>query len=89
MPRFFATFGTGQEYAGCYVEILAEDHHTARVFMIKAHGTRWSSVYDEADFDGQIEKWGLMKLCTVQQRPCQPNAEAFFDVVRENRHVRD
>ena len=79
---FFATFGVGQEYAGCYVEIHAENTHCARIFMIKAHGQRWSMVYTAEQFKGQAERYHLMKLAVVRQRQTMPGDEPFFDVDR-------
>ena len=80
---FFGTFGTGQEYAGCYIEIHAENHHAARSFMITAHGRRWSMVYSADEFRGQAEKYGLMKLAVVRQRPTGPRDKPYFDVDRK------
>lgn len=88
MPRFYATFGVGQRYAGFYVEIHAEDHHAARIFMIDAHAHRWSELYDEARFAGQVERHDLWKLATVRQLPGGDGEEVSFEVVRENHRAR-
>jgi hypothetical protein len=82
MTTFYGTFGTGQEYAGCYIEIHAQDMHCARTFMIKAHGQRWSSVYTAEQFAGQAERYGLMRLAVVHQRPTEPRDAPYFDIDR-------
>lgn len=79
MMPFYATFGTGHAYHGCYIEIFAEDSHAARVHMIREHGERWASLYNAVDFAPQVQKYGLRKLVTVQQRHGY-SGTAFFDV---------
>lgn len=83
MPSFFATFGTGHAYSGCYVEIIAEDHHAARAHMIREHGERWGTLYVGEKFTWQIDRFGLVKMVTVRQREGYPNDRPFFDVVKD------
>ncbi|WP_378952229.1 helix-turn-helix domain-containing protein [Mesorhizobium sp. ANAO-SY3R2] len=78
MQRFFATFGTGMEYHGCYVELHAVDHHCARAFMIGAHGERWAELYTEAEFGDQAERYRLHRLAVVRQIA----GDVRFDVLR-------
>lgn len=83
--KHYATFGGGHEYSGCYVEIISESHHTAILFMMKAHGSRWSGdAYTAERFAGQIERYGMQKLATVRQREATIGDVPFFDVVRDS-----
>ncbi|QPC87083.1 hypothetical protein GA830_10285 [Mesorhizobium sp. NBSH29] len=77
--RHYATFDASHEYSGCYVEIISESHHTARLFMMKAHGSRWSQqVYSAEWLAGHA---GFYRLATVMQRATIGGGTVLFDVV--------
>jgi hypothetical protein len=85
MKRYFGTFGVGQEYAGTFIEIHAQDHHTARFCMMKAHGSRWSLLYDEKEFNGKAKEHDLRRLCVVRQNEPGPHPEeASFKIDRSS-----
>lgn len=69
MNKFFFTFGTGWPYRRKYVEIHAPDSEKAREMMNDAHGTRWGFQYDEKEFEGQVEQWGLTRLSLLSISP--------------------
>ena len=41
MKTFFATFGQNHANRNCFVEIVAEDHHVARLYMISTYLDQW------------------------------------------------
>jgi len=65
--KMFVTFGAGQ-YGGAlanhYIEFEA-DGQTARRLMHEFFGPRWASIYTEQEFEGQPERYGLMRLCKM------------------------
>ena len=67
--KFFATFGWGQDHAGCYVIILADDENEARAKMFDAYEDKWAFMYDKAHWyqDGiaQNDKWNYTLLETL------------------------
>lgn len=90
MFSFFATFGMGHDYAGCYVHIRAESRHAATAFMVAAHGDRWSSpLYAADDFKGQISKFNLHRLALVEQRRSSFGSKPIFDVAKVRPNGRD
>lgn len=66
MPNFFVTFGsnhvhpnTGECLFKHYVRIPAPNKPTARRIVVHRLGSAWSMMYDEEQFAGQVEKYGL------------------------------
>lgn len=76
MNPYFFTFGTGHEYRGYFVEIVAPREEQARAVMESMHGKRWSFCYGAEAFKGQPEKWGYCKLATVR---LHRNGEFYAD----------
>lgn len=83
MTPFYATFGVGHGYAGCYVEILAENAHAARAFMLNQHGDQWGEMYLQDRFVDIGRKHDLYKLATVQQVSDAESEVLVFEVVRQ------
>lgn len=70
MTKCFATFGSNQ-YLGAlaksYIVIFA-DEETAKKLMFEAFGNKWGFVYNEIDFAGQVERYGLTLLVMWDER---------------------
>lgn len=77
MSSHFFTFGFGNPYRNCYVEVEIPDddprlttrHPTAlaREAMVEAHGVKFAFQYDsEPDFARQIEEHGLKRLSLLR-----------------------
>jgi hypothetical protein len=62
METYFFTFGFGQAHPNKYVKIEAEDYCQARDIMVDRFGLAWAFQYDEAEFAGQAEEYGLTEL---------------------------
>lgn len=77
---FYATFGTGQTYAGHYVEIHAEDYEAAYECMHTNHGYQWAELYPAAMFEagGHIAKYDYVKLATVVQKSMRDDGRLIF-----------
>lgn len=67
MKPWFFTFGCGQEHANKYVRIFASDHENARRLMFDHYGQKWSFQYDEKDFEGQPQEYGITELETLRE----------------------
>lgn len=62
------TFGAGQAYEGCYVEITTPlNNH--RELMLKVHGQHWSMMYDR-----------LPALCSHYKLILQIHCNSFNEV---------
>lgn len=59
MAKFFVTYGVGGNKRGCYSVIDAESEEIARSAVLGACGRNFAFLYDEQEFAGQVEKWGL------------------------------
>ena len=63
MKTFFATFGQKHRHSGRFVEIVAEDHHAARFYMIATYAADWSQqLFDRTPGNRR-------RLVTVYQKP--------------------
>lgn len=76
MAKFFGTFMQKQAFKNHYVEIDASTHEhvngcivpdssIARQCMFDHFGDKFMTVYDEMQFEGQIDKFGLERLCHI------------------------
>jgi len=65
MNNYFFTFGSGQKYYGGYHKIEAVDEDTARLFMTKRFGPKWSMMYRTAA-DAGVDKFQLVEI-TVER----------------------
>ena len=66
MQKFYMTFGSGQYFgalANSFIEIQASNEFAARMLMSRVFGAVWSGCYDEESFKGQVEQYGLTRLC--------------------------
>lgn len=55
MKEFIGTFGSGQEYAGYYVQIFAENIKDARNIMFENFGRKWAFVYTIESWESWVE----------------------------------
>lgn len=51
MPKFYFTFGCGQEHDHHVQPIIAKDMSVARAKMIEMYGTSWSWAYTEEEWE--------------------------------------
>ena len=63
MQTFYGTFGFGDlDLRYKFVKIEAESREQAQEMMFHRFGQKWSMLYDEEQFDGQVEQFGLSEL---------------------------
>jgi hypothetical protein len=66
--KYYVTFGSGhhdthgRSLMHHYVVIEAEHEIEARQTMFSYFGPKWASIYTEAGFAGQVERFGLTEL---------------------------
>jgi len=60
--NFYFTFGYGTPYRNKFVRIEAESFGQAREEMFKQFGRKWAFQYNEEDFAGQEDHFGLTEL---------------------------
>jgi len=63
--NFYVTYGCGSKLRDCYSIVEAPDYVAARKLIHAEIGTDFAFVYDENDFAGQVEQYGL-KLVTLE-----------------------
>jgi uncharacterized protein YaaW (UPF0174 family) len=66
METYYFTFGSGQENAGGYVKIIANDYMEARDLMFERYDSKWGFQYNELQFEGQAERFGLYEVETIE-----------------------
>jgi hypothetical protein len=59
--NWYFTFGFGHENRNGYVKIYGT-FSEAREEMFKRYGQKWSMQYNESNFKGQPEKYGLHEV---------------------------
>lgn len=65
--QWFFTFGCNTENRNKYVRVIARDYENARRIMFDHYGAKWGFQYDEEQFKGQIEQFGLSELETLRE----------------------
>ena len=65
MKRWYFTFGFDR-FPNGYVVIEAESEGDARAEMFSRYGRQWAFSYDETQFAGQVEKYGLVKVAHIR-----------------------
>ena len=65
MKRWYFTFGF-YRFPNGYVVIEAGSEAQARDEMMCRYGSNWAFSYDETRFDGQVEKYGLVKVAHIR-----------------------
>jgi hypothetical protein len=69
-PAFYVTFGAGQYHgllANHYFKVYAPDQMKARILVAEGFGVKWSGIYTEKDFEGQVAEYGLICLGTLDE----------------------
>ncbi len=69
MTKLYVTFGIDGALKGYYAEFIADMDPAAiedavREYCLKHFPKDWSFTYDEAGFEGQADKYGLVRLST-------------------------
>ena len=64
MKTYFFTFGSNRCENG-YVVIDAQSYGSARDEMFRRYGMRWSFQYNEDQWKGQSEKYGLFLVAHI------------------------
>ncbi len=59
---FYFTFGVGDEIHRNHYVRLVGTYHTTRARMVALFGRKWAFQYDERQFAGQPERYGLSEL---------------------------
>lgn len=62
MGKWYVTFGQGTNLRNNYCVIEADTRNEAHDRVTEARGKSWAFLYDEADFAGQIEQYGLTEV---------------------------
>ena len=52
----------GEELRKRFIKIHAEDEGKARKIVFDSIGVKWGFCYDESEFEGQAEKYGLTEI---------------------------
>lgn len=60
LRNYYFTFGGDRLQK--YVHIVAVDRDAARECMFQHYGIKWAFCYDDEQFTGQVEKYGLKML---------------------------
>ena len=61
VQNYYFTFGVCTNKGGNYIKIEGTAEST-RKKMVAVHGLEWAFQYNEADFDGQAERFGLTEI---------------------------
>ena len=64
--KLYVTYGSGSNLAGCYSVAYGEDYDECRRVAMLHTGGKFAFTYTEAEFEGQIERFGLSEV------PLQP-----------------
>ena len=62
MPNFYVTYGFGSFQKNCYATVEANSYDEARKKVFGKIGPKFSFIYNEDEFSGQIEKYGLHEI---------------------------
>lgn len=62
---WYFTFGGGHMYPNGYVKVSDATYGEARAAMKAHHGSEWAFQYNWADFEPQIEKYGLRNVLVL------------------------
>lgn len=62
MPKFYGTFPQRLPARNNYVAIEAVDARAAEREMNRRYGNDWAFVYSEAEFAGQVDRYGLKEI---------------------------
>ena len=66
---FYVTYGSGYLQFNNFSRVYARNYNAACNFIHEKIGDKFAFCYDESEFDGQIEKYGLSEIpLTAQQR---------------------
>lgn len=65
MTKFYFTFMFKQAFKNLYVEIIAGNEALARNAMHEHFGDKWMTNYTWEQFEPQIDRFGLTKLCSI------------------------
>jgi len=66
---FYVTYGNGYLQRNNFSRVFAVDYGAARELIYEKIGDKFAFCYNESEFDGQIEKYGLSEIpLTAQQR---------------------
>ena len=60
--KYYFTFGSGQQYYGCYYVIKAKSMRLARMKMFEKFGCRWSFCYEGRKAARNLRRMGLRRL---------------------------
>ena len=78
LKKFYITFKPGTEYADCFLEIHAQDHHLAEIAAIRAHGTRFERTFRADQWDLGTKLKRLAVLVQEERNPLAPAEQRFF-----------
>lgn len=59
---FYVTYGSGSAQATNFSRVFAVDYDAARELIFEKIGDKFAGFYTEAEFDGQIEAYGLTEI---------------------------
>lgn len=62
MKNFYVTFGYNTPYRSNFFVVKDADSTGARKQIFAIFGSKWAFMYDEEDFKGMPEKYGLSEL---------------------------
>lgn len=85
MNNYYITFGSyqhdiyGGKLDGTYVVIAAESEIEARRAMFARCGPKWSGIYTEEQFAGQIEKYGYTEVWLDELEVCCGRTQLDYD----------
>lgn len=60
LNTYYFTFGIGQKYEGMYQSIMAKNISIALDKMLEMYGTKWSSNYNQEEWNEVWEEWGVL-----------------------------
>ena len=62
MENFYITYSNNSNLAHCFSKVPARDYSAARATVNCAIGSSFAFMYDDEDFSGQVEKYGLTEV---------------------------
>jgi len=69
--KVYVTYGCGSNLAGAYSEVEAEDYEAARKKIFERTKGKFAFMYTEEEFEGQVDKYNLIKVALQQQVPIE------------------
>ena len=67
IKNFYVTYGFGSNLANCYSVVPSVDYASARAEVDKVTGGAFAFIYDEDEFRGQAEKYGMTNVALQAQ----------------------